>query len=352
MNSKILNSFFKIQCLDISDKRGFSGIGQLNFHNIFQAISHYYKFIQVLFSCKPDVIYISIARGFWGFLRDSIFLITARIFRIPVVAHLRAGRFDIVHDSGWIGKFIAKTSLSGVVFGVVLANNLRSIFQKTIDESKIRVIPNGVDIEFGTNSVAVDSSQVTSTIFTVICLTNLFPDKGIHVVIQAAALLVKQGYFFQIIFVGDWLVPTYKNYCLNLIEEFNLQHNVVFAGVVTGRKKIDILHRADIVVFTPIKPEGMPWVVLEAMAASKPVIGTPQGAMTEMIQHEATGLLIQTDNPQELSEAISRFIENPQLKQLMGENARKKIEEHYSITVAHQKLCSVLQEALNGVEKK
>lgn len=346
MNSKILQSHFTIQCLDIGDRGGFTGIGKLNIHNIFQAFYHYSKFIMLLISNRPSVIYISIARGFWGFIRDSTFLITAKFFRIPTVVHLRAGRFDIIHDNGWIGKFIAKKSLSNVAFGIVLAENLKSIFQKLINDDKIRVVANGIDISDDWNYTHLLNNPQGS--FTILCLANMFQDKGTHVLIQAAALLAKQESYFQVVFAGDWLDIKYKQYCLKLIEEYNLQNYIRFVGVVVNQEKIALLQSADVVVFTPTKPEGMPWVVLEAMAASKPVIGTPQGAMIEMIQHEKTGLLISPENPQELSDAISQFIKNPQLKISMGNNAYKRINEHYTISITHKQLLSVLQEAING----
>lgn len=346
MNSKILRSYFSIKCLDIGDRNGFTGIGQFNIHNIFQAVYHYYKFIVSLIFNRPSIIYISIARGFWGFIRDSTFLITAKLFKIPTVVHLRAGRFDIVHDNGWLGRAIAKTVLSGVTFGVVLAENLKSVFQNFINDNKIRIVANGIDMSKAGSGSALNNNSKNS--FTILCLANMFQDKGTHVLIQAAALLAKQDIHFQIVFAGAWLDIQYKQYCFKLIEEYNLQNHIRFAGVVVDQEKAALLQSADVVVFTPTKPEGMPWVVLEAMAAAKPVIGTPQGAMPEMIQHEKTGLLISPENPQELSDAISQFIKNPQLKNLMGENSYKRVNENYTIEITHQQLLSVLKEAING----
>jgi glycosyltransferase involved in cell wall biosynthesis len=349
INSTTLKSHFTIQCLDIGDRHGLTGIGQFNAHNIFQAFYHCCKFIKVIISNRPDVIYISIARGFWGFIRDAVFLINARVLRIPTVVHLRAGRFDIMHDDGWLGKYIAKKTLSGVACGVVLSENLKSVFQGVIDEDKIRVVANGVDISDNWDS---NDDYNGNTIFTVLCLANMFQDKGTHVLIQAASILLNKGHDFHIIFAGDWLGNEYKNYCMLLIKEYGLHSHIHFAGVVDGQEKKKLLQSADIVVFTPTKPEGMPWVVLEAMAAAKPVIGTPQGAMPEMIQHEKTGLLIAPENPQELSDAIYQLIQNPELKTIMGRNARKRIDEYYNTSVTHQQLLSVLQEAINVYRKK
>ncbi|MCC7438511.1 MAG: glycosyltransferase family 4 protein [Armatimonadetes bacterium] len=348
INSITLNSYFTIRCIDVSDRHGLTGIGQFNIHNVSQALYHYGKFMKSMSLNRPDVIYISIARGFWGVIRDATFLITARIFKIPTVVHLRAGRFDIVHDDGWLGKYIAKRVLSGVTQAVVLSENLKSIFLGAINKDKIRVVANGIDLSDDWDDQDVNDN----TIFTILCLANMFQDKGTHILIQAAALLLNQKYHFQVIFAGDWVDTTYKDYCMRLIEEHRLQDYTRFVGVVDGQEKKKTLRSADIVVFTPTKPEGMPWVVLEAMAASKPVIGTRQGAMPEMIQHGETGLLIAADNPQELADSICQFIQHPELKAAMGSNARRRIDEYYNTSITHQQLLSVLQEAINTYQKK
>lgn len=347
LNSKILQKSFAVHCLDIGDRSGLSGIGQLNVHNIFQALYHYKSFIKCMISYKPTIIYISIARGFWGFFRDAILIIIANFFKIPTIVHLRSGRFDVIHDNGWIGKFIAKRSLAKVARVLVLSENLRHIFQDTVDSHKIRIISNGIDAErLNDGALSIDRSD--NAPFTVLCLSNMFHDKGIHVLIEAAALLVEKNPLLQMIFAGSWLNSEYEEHCNRLIDYFNLQKNIRLVGVVTGQEKKELLRSADVVAFVPIKPEGMPWVVLEAMAAAKPVVGTPQGAMVEMIRHGETGFLVQPEDPQQLSEAIFQLMQNSQLRTIMGNNARKRIEENYSTAITHQQLVSVLQEVING----
>lgn len=336
-----------VHCLDIGDRSGFSGIGQFNIHNIFQALYHCKNFVKCVISYKPAIIYISIARGFWGFFRDATLIMIASFFKIPTIVHLRSGRFDIIHDNGWIGKFIAKRSLAKVARVLVLSENLRCIFQDIVDPHKIRIISNGIDVESWKNETSFTDKN-DNIPFTVLCLSNMFHDKGTHVLIEAAALLVKNSFSFQMIFAGDWLNSEYKEHCLHLVNIFNLRRYIRLAGVVTGQEKKKLLQSADVVAFVPIKPEGMPWVVLEAMAAAKPVIGTPQGAMVEMIQHGETGFLVQPEDPQQLSEAISQLMQNSQLRSIMGNNARKRVEENYSTAITHQQLVSVLQEVING----
>lgn len=80
IESEFLKSKLEVIHFDTTDKEGIEEIGLLNFNNIFQGLKHSFLFILCLLKHKPDVVYISIARGFWGFLRDLFFIIPSKIF--------------------------------------------------------------------------------------------------------------------------------------------------------------------------------------------------------------------------------------------------------------------------------
>ena len=64
-------------------------------HNVREALTQAWGYFRTLLVKRPDVIYISIARGFWGFLRDAVFLVPAKMLGVRSVIHLRAGHFDL-----------------------------------------------------------------------------------------------------------------------------------------------------------------------------------------------------------------------------------------------------------------
>jgi glycosyltransferase involved in cell wall biosynthesis len=114
-----------------------------------------------------------------------------------------------------------------------------------------------------------------------------------------------------------------------LILKYNLGKNVLFTGF---RKDIyNIIDSLDILVHTSILPEPFGRVLLEGMILRKPVIATNQGGPLEIIEDGVSGLLVPPENPKLLSDKISFLVENKQISKAMGENARRRIEEKFSI---------------------
>jgi glycosyltransferase involved in cell wall biosynthesis len=116
-----------------------------------------------------------------------------------------------------------------------------------------------------------------------------------------------------------------------------------FLGEVTGRQKVDLFHKHDVFVFTPIAPEGLPWVILEAMSASLPVVTTAQGAIAEVVNHEDTGLIV-SPTPEQVAEGICKLLQDPATARAMGERGRRRVEEHFSEQVYLSKLIELFHQ--------
>ena len=104
-----------------------------------------------------------------------------------------------------------------------------------------------------------------------------------------------------------------------------------------------IMNCLDILVH-PASKEGSGRVVMEAMAAGKPVIGVKSGGVQELIQDGTTGILVPPNNPQALAEAVRYLLENPDLRGSMGIQAQKYAYEHFSNTKTTEAILSIYQE--------
>lgn len=108
----------------------------------------------------------------------------------------------------------------------------------------------------------------------------------------------------------------------SMIEALGIYGRVEFVGSVWGQEKASILSRC-LFVCMPSRYEGWPIVAMEAAACEKPVIGSNIPGIRDIVRHEETGLLVPTDNPQMLSEAMMHLIGNAELRQRLGRNARQ-----------------------------
>jgi glycosyltransferase involved in cell wall biosynthesis len=113
-----------------------------------------------------------------------------------------------------------------------------------------------------------------------------------------------------------------------LVTEEQLQDNILFLGTRNDIPRL--LSMLDIFVLCSLS-EGLPLTILEAMAAGKPIVASAVGGIPEVIDHGIDGILIPSDDSDRLAEAISELLHDDKKRDDMGEKARKKFEERFTI---------------------
>jgi len=114
------------------------------------------------------------------------------------------------------------------------------------------------------------------------------------------------------------------------ILSLGLKEHVVLTGKKERREVFEILSVTDVYVSSSLW-EGLPIAVLEAMAFGIPVVATDVIGNREAVSHNATGLLVPTQNPLDLGQAILSLIGNPELKKSMEEAGQKRVESLFAI---------------------
>jgi glycosyltransferase involved in cell wall biosynthesis len=116
-----------------------------------------------------------------------------------------------------------------------------------------------------------------------------------------------------------------------LATDLGIAHAVHFLGQQNNIP--DILQKINMLVVPSIW-EGFPTVILEAMAASVPVVATDVSGSRELVRNKRTGLLIPVGQPDALAQAILWLLDNPDAGQRMAEHARHQVQQHTFDTVA------------------
>jgi glycosyltransferase involved in cell wall biosynthesis len=96
-------------------------------------------------------------------------------------------------------------------------------------------------------------------------------------------------------------------------------------------------------ILNPSQYEGLPNVVLEAMACSRPVIASDIPGNNTLVLHEQTGLLFQLDDPHSLRKAMARFLLDPALVEKLGSAARIRVQREYSWDRVAQRYLELFQ---------
>jgi glycosyltransferase involved in cell wall biosynthesis len=108
-----------------------------------------------------------------------------------------------------------------------------------------------------------------------------------------------------------------------------------------------ILDRLDVVVL-PSWLEGMPLVLLEAMAHARPVVATPVGGTPEVVVDGETGLLVPPRDPEALAGAIRRLIEDPALARRLGEAGYERVRAEFSVEAMTARVLGIWDEVARG----
>jgi len=110
----------------------------------------------------------------------------------------------------------------------------------------------------------------------------------------------------------------------NIAQELGLQGHIAFTGF---QKEVGHFLKAFDIFVLASYLEGLGTSVLEAMSIGLPVVGTKAGGITEMIINGENGILVPSQNPVELSQAILTLAKNPHLRQEYGNNALKSVQK-------------------------
>jgi glycosyltransferase involved in cell wall biosynthesis len=161
----------------------------------------------------------------------------------------------------------------------------------------------------------------------VLCVGRLFPEKGQAVLLHAFARLAEQGCDAELELVG---YGPDEERLRTLTHELGLTDRVIFAGAV-GQDAVAEHYRAASVFCLPSFYEGIPVVLMEAMASRRPVIATAVAGVRELVRDGETGLLVSPGRADELADALQRLLEDSGLRRKMGQAGRRYVERHYDI---------------------
>jgi glycosyltransferase involved in cell wall biosynthesis len=150
--------------------------------------------------------------------------------------------------------------------------------------------------------------------------------KSQEYLIQAMPGILEQHDNVKLLLVG-W--GERENILRNHILSLGLKEHVILTGKKERREVFEILSVTDVYVSSSLW-EGLPIAVLEAMAFGIPVVTTDVIGNREAVSHNASGLLVPTQNPLDLGQAILSLIGNPELKKSMKEAGRKRVESLFA----------------------
>ncbi|MDG4560525.1 MAG: glycosyltransferase family 4 protein [Candidatus Competibacter sp.] len=154
-----------------------------------------------------------------------------------------------------------------------------------------------------------------------LCVGRLTPAKCQVLLVRACARLRDAGLAFHLTLVG---AGPDRARVEKAIADHDLQRHITLTGALNQSQVRDLFDRADIFVL-PSLAEGIPVVLMEAMASGAPCVTTPVNGIPELIQHEKTGLLALPGDVDSLAEQLTRLIRDPALRHALATAAHDKV---------------------------
>ncbi|PCJ49781.1 MAG: colanic acid biosynthesis glycosyltransferase WcaL [Gammaproteobacteria bacterium] len=187
--------------------------------------------------------------------------------------------------------------------------------------SKFKIIRCGVDLK------QFEYREPTNKARKILYVGRLSAEKGIPILFDSISKLKNQNYDIELTLLGD---GDDRAYLENLSREKNLDSSIRFAGFVSHEEIAKSLRDSDIFVL-PSFAEGIPVALMEAMAIGIPVIATAVGGVTELVVDQETGLVVSPADPDSLANAITRYVDSPDLCKSISTKARNKVAEEFNI---------------------
>jgi glycosyltransferase involved in cell wall biosynthesis len=193
--------------------------------------------------------------------------------------------------------------------------------------SKIEVVPLGVDPEVFAPVSRPASRESGREFFQLLCVGRLVPEKGQHILLDAVSRLRQQGRDVRLILAGDG--PS-RAALEAFVRGRGMQPSVTFTGAINQDQIRAIYARADAFVLASFA-EGVPVVLMEAMAMEIPCVATWIAGIPELIGDGTCGLLVSPGNPVALAAAIARLLDDASLRLSLGEAGRRQVIEKYNL---------------------
>jgi glycosyltransferase involved in cell wall biosynthesis len=248
----------------------------------------------------------------------------SKIWRKPLIVRLSGGDVNVFYiPSGAISKgllYLKVTlgTIANYAYFICLSEDMfKKLVALGINKERVTIIPNFVDECF----FHVSGCRFSNVI---LFIGGLKYVKGVDVLIEAFHVLSKRLKNLQLRIVGDGGMREELTKRINFL---NLGSHVKILGYVPYYSVKDQLSDASVFVL-PSRSEGLPNVLLQAMAAGLPIVATRVGGIPSLIRDGENGLLVTADNPEELAETIEKLLMNHDLAERLGRNAHRKAEEY------------------------
>ena len=270
--------------------------------------------------------------------------LAARKAKVPLVYHVHspAARDSTRKLQNFLNSKLESWALGRAERMIAVSPSLKQwMCDEGFPADKLVYVPNGVP------PIRV-KPRLRPTDFWTLGMVALFrPRKGTEVLIEALAALRSQGIDVRLRAVGPFETPEYRQEIMELVERLSIADAITWTGFVED--VIAELNEIDLFVLPSLFGEGLPMVVLEAMAAAVPVVASHVEGIPAAIRHRQDGLLFEPGSVSQLVLAVEQLISAREGLdyEAMSRSAQQRHNQHFSAQAMATELANVYREILD-----
>ena len=287
-----------------------------------------FRLVRLLKKEKPDILHThNKAPLIYGAL-------VRYLTKVPVLVNTRHGELKSYRHS-----FLLKAH----DFIITVSHAVKRGFLETsrIQENKVKVIHDGIDIKKYDGSGAVSQSLEKNGRLIIGLVARLDHCKDVFNLLNSFQKVVALVNNAELWIVGDGVLRSDLERQADIL---GLKDKVKFWG---WRKDVAAINSAIDIFVLPSVTEGLSLALLEAMACHCPVVATYVGGIPEVVVEGKTGFLVPPKDPNAMAEAILKIASNKELAKQMGNAGRKRVEEEFSLEKMVSEYQKVYEEALS-----
>jgi glycosyltransferase involved in cell wall biosynthesis len=235
------------------------------------------------------------------------------------------------------GTLATRTRAADAVVTCCRAN--ADYLARTVGTDRLHLVHHGVDLDqFRPAPRSVDAGPPT-----ILSVGRLVEKKGFADLLRASAHLQRTGVDFRLVICGDGPLRAELE---QLRHELHIEERVELIGALPQHELVPRFQQADVFALVPLVAadgdrDGVPNVLVEAMACGVPVVTTAVGGIPDLVCHDGNGLVAQPCDIGDIAHHLAVLLEDEPRRRALGREARATVEAHFDARVAATRLATL-----------
>lgn len=284
-------------------------------------------FLFTIVKLNPTIVHIhTSSKG--SFYRKSVYALISKALNKKLIIHIHPTHFmDFLNKSAPLLRKYIITILNLSNLLIVLTDKVKNEIKQICDENtKVLVLKNPITLD-----KYIFTKKVKRSSNTLLYLGWIIKNKGVYDLLNVAPIIKKKIKDFKLIYCGNKEVAKLRK----MVGEKGLGSYVDVKGWIDGNEK-EVLLLESTALILPTYSEGLPNVILEAMAASLPILTTPVGGIPTILTKNENCLYFEPGNITEMSEKIIELFLDTDKQQRIARNNSQLVKMYDSKIIAGQ----------------